>query len=307
MRSPNFFILGAPKCGTTSLALWLSEHPLIYFSPWKEPRYFDRDLKSRFRPNKEQYLNLFQGASDKHRVVGEATVWYLYSRQAVPIIERELPGARYIVMFRNPVEMAYALHEQMVVNQREHIRKFELAWRLSPERREGRGVRPWVAEPRLLDYQALCRLGEQYARLLAQVESERVLALLLDDLERDAQGEYIKTLDFLGVPDDGRMDFPPRNPAKRVRSHLAQKFLLAAAAAQRSIWIRLGFGQARGRTLMTLTRMNQSPRVRQALDPELRRLVQSYFEPEVLELGGLLNRDLSHWLATPETPFMEGC
>ena len=42
--NPNFFIIGAPKCGTTSLAAWLAEHPAIYMSQIKEPHYFSSDL-----------------------------------------------------------------------------------------------------------------------------------------------------------------------------------------------------------------------------------------------------------------------
>ena len=40
MTLPNFFVLGAAKSGTTSLYLYLKQHPQIYMSPVKEPRYF---------------------------------------------------------------------------------------------------------------------------------------------------------------------------------------------------------------------------------------------------------------------------
>jgi len=110
MKTPNFFILGAPKCGTTSMVSWVSEHPCAYLSPWKEPRYFDQDLKTRFRITEPQYLALFEGATEQHIAMGEATVWSPFPRQAVSDIEREIPGARDIVMIRNPVvKMAYAL------------------------------------------------------------------------------------------------------------------------------------------------------------------------------------------------------
>jgi Sulfotransferase family len=70
MIKPNFFILGAPKCGTTSLAVWLSEHPHIYM-PQKEPHFFNTDHR-RFLNSRVGYERLFAGANERHRVVGEA-------------------------------------------------------------------------------------------------------------------------------------------------------------------------------------------------------------------------------------------
>jgi hypothetical protein len=43
MRLPNFFIVGAPKSGTTSLYAYLGQHPQIYMSPVEEPSYFAPD------------------------------------------------------------------------------------------------------------------------------------------------------------------------------------------------------------------------------------------------------------------------
>ena len=54
MIRPNFFILGAPKCGTTSVAAWLSEHQEVYMSPTKEPHFFNTDHK-RFLNSLESY------------------------------------------------------------------------------------------------------------------------------------------------------------------------------------------------------------------------------------------------------------
>ena len=146
MKKPNFFIIGAPKCGTTSLAAWLAEHPNIYMSPIKEPHFFCSDFNVVIIPNEAEYYRLFKKAGDQHMAVGEASTSYLYSQVAVPRIERELPGAKYIVMVRNPVEMAYSLHEEFVFLGAEHIHDFEMAWRLSPKRRAGRIVSRWCSE-----------------------------------------------------------------------------------------------------------------------------------------------------------------
>jgi hypothetical protein len=68
----------------------LSEHPNIFMSPRKEPRYFDRDLKD-VRIGRAEY---FLWRAPRRGIVpsASATVWYLYSRTAVPDIQRGFQG-----------------------------------------------------------------------------------------------------------------------------------------------------------------------------------------------------------------------
>jgi N-acetyl-gamma-glutamylphosphate reductase len=79
MKKANFFVIGAPKCGITTLVRWLKEHPNAYISLIKESRYFDRDLGTRLRMDEKAYRALFKEAQEHHYAEGEATVWYLYS------------------------------------------------------------------------------------------------------------------------------------------------------------------------------------------------------------------------------------
>src|SRR5271154_5759385 len=105
---PNFFIIGGPKCGTTSLVSWLGQHPDIFIPREKELNFFNSD-DYRIITSLDDYEDCFAMAKDK-LAIGEATVWYLYSDEAVPNILQYQPDARFIVMFRNPMEMAPALH-----------------------------------------------------------------------------------------------------------------------------------------------------------------------------------------------------
>jgi hypothetical protein len=84
----------------------------------------------------------------------------------------------------------------MTVNQLEHELDFGTAWHMSPVRREGRGTRRWFAEPRLLDYQSVCLLGEQCERLFSVAPRERVCVLVLGDVKQDPRGEYRRLLEF---------------------------------------------------------------------------------------------------------------
>lgn len=296
-KMPNFFIIGAPKCGTTSLASWLAEHPNVYMSPVKEPNFYNADL-GKVKITRREYEALFSSATDNHHAIGEASTSYLFSRAAVPNIERELPNSRYIVMVRNPMDMAYSFHEQLLFLGFEHVKSFAEAWRLSEERADGRAVTRWCHEPELLDYKSVCRLGEQIERLFATVTRDRVLVIVLDDVKENPRREYVRVLDFLGVDDDCRTDFPIENPAKERRWPGLQRVAQMAGRASVSAKQRLGVPRTKGTGVLTkLSALNTHYRPRPPLPPGLRRELQDYFRDDVLLLSRLLDRDLSEWVA----------
>lgn len=116
-RTPNLFVLGAPKCGTTTMHQMLGSHPSVFMSTVKEPGYFNDD--GSYAKGTNAYADLyFRGASAEH-YVGESTPWYLYSDEAAERIERDCPGARYVVMVRNPVKRAWSHYWDQVSAQTE--------------------------------------------------------------------------------------------------------------------------------------------------------------------------------------------
>src|SRR5512141_2214266 len=97
-RQPDFFIVGAPKCGTTAMNGYLRQHPQIFMPERKDISYFGSDLKfGRSRITKEEYLSLFRNANGAFRI-GESSVWYLYSKTAAEEIKSFAPSASIIVM-----------------------------------------------------------------------------------------------------------------------------------------------------------------------------------------------------------------
>lgn len=79
-RRPDFYVIGAPKCGTTSLYHVLRQHPDVFMSRRKEPHFFtdpDHLPSSYDRMGVEAYLELFSNAPSD-AVAGEASVTYLF-------------------------------------------------------------------------------------------------------------------------------------------------------------------------------------------------------------------------------------
>ena len=108
---PNFFIVGAPKCATTSLYEYLKNIPGIYMSPIKEPHYFSPRVSSWIYINrisdKKKYLRLLKDASNV-RAIGEASTSYLHDPEAVNLIHGTLPYAKIIIILRDPVERSFS-------------------------------------------------------------------------------------------------------------------------------------------------------------------------------------------------------
>ena len=291
MKKPNLFIIGAPKCGTTALAKWLSDRPEIYFSPVKEPHYFSEEY--RLTPGIERYEALFETANPAvHKWVGEASVWYLFSTSAVRSILEYSPDARFIVMLRDPLDMAPSMHEQQRFNGNEEVDDFEKALGLSDRRQRGEGVGVWkgYVAPQHLAYLHCCSLGWQVRRLLEVVPSNKVHFVVFDDLSADPANTYSQVLGFLGLSVDGKADFAKVNTAKRRASPLLDKLVLRAAAMK----CRLGIG-VRFRILSGIRRWNVVHHQRPPLSRELREKMASHFRNDVALLGNLIGRDFSHW------------
>jgi hypothetical protein len=81
MKRPDFFIVGAPRCGTTAMFAYLRAHPQIFMPNYKEPHFFGSDVSHPRRFSMEEYIALFAEAEETRRA-GEASVLYLFSQKA---------------------------------------------------------------------------------------------------------------------------------------------------------------------------------------------------------------------------------
>ncbi len=221
MARPNFFIAGAPKCGTTALFEYLRRHPDIFVPDpaRKESHYFADDLPGlqRYGPHGD-YFRLFDRAQPHHQSIGEASVYYLYSSVALARIRKYDPEARIIAMFRNPLEAVYSYHSQLLHSLNEDVGDFRQAWRLQADRQQGSDIPRTCLEPSVLQYRDVFQFGSQCERLLSYFPAEQVKIVLFDEFVRTTRRVYGEILAFLGVPDDHRVSFPRVNENRQLRS-----------------------------------------------------------------------------------------
>lgn len=294
---PNFFIVGAPKSGTTALAAYLSQHPECYFSPRKELHYFCPDIDYHYRiDDSADYRSFFQEATDE-TAIGEGSVWYLYSPDAAENIYKFNPYAKIIISLRRPPEMLDSLHQQYVWNGYEDIEDLETALDTHAERKAGRS-RPTRAimnqnfAPAGLVYWEACWYYEQVNRFVRLFGRDNVLIIKFDDFQRDAKAVVHQACRHLGISDDFPIDPAPVNPRKKRLSNRVDRFLrrppYAVRLASRLVPNRHAVIE-RLKSLNTIT-------PKSGLNARLTEKVMDTYHHDIHKLNGISDADFLSWL-----------
>jgi len=224
LKQPNFFIVGAPKCGTTAWVEYLSTHPEIVFSIQKEPHYFSTDFPDfRWASNEEEYLANFQHAREQE-CIGEASVQYLYSKVAARNIFKFCPKAKIIIFLRNHASFLRSYHNQLLKNLDEDIHDFSLAWSLSGQRNEEQ-IPETCRESQFLNYKKIGKFSEQVARYFTYFSDNQIKIIWFEEWTSNPKGTHLEILEFLGLADDGRMLFPVVHDAKYNKFNFISKLI----------------------------------------------------------------------------------
>jgi len=304
VRKPDFFMVGAQKCGTTALYQYLRQHPDVFMPQQKEIHFFAPDLDSGseldavfFTRDLEQYLSLFEQAQNQKRI-GEASPGYLYSHVAAAKIKEFCPHAGIIIMLRNPVEMMYALHAQRLFSGNEDIADFEAALEAEVDRKRGLRLPKYAYNIQGLFYRETARFTEQVRRFVDSFGLPNIHVIIFDDLKKDTPGVYRRTCEYLEIDPDFQPQFEIINPNTTPRNKALRDFVIFQTMPLQRLMKNMPAPVERkakqvGKLLLSV---NTKQEPRPPLTPELRQRLQAEFAPEVDQLGELLGLDLkSMW------------
>lgn len=298
----SFYVVGAPRCGTTSLSKTLAAHPQVSFSKPKETYYFARvDDATPVEILRSEFLHRhFPGVDIEGRVLGEGSVSTLYTPDAVRQILRFDPDARFLIMLRNPVDMISSYHSRLLYSMDEDEQDFSRAWQLQQARGEGKQIPRRCRDPRMLQYGEIGSLGKYLQKLFDTAGRERCLPILLDDVKARPQAVYQELLEFLELEDDGRIGFVHKNENFGYKSRWLQQFVMNPPPfVMRFIMAREKRGLDRMGWLRTLRKRikkrNKIKLQRPQMDPAFRGELRDYFDEDIQRLSALLERDLTHW------------
>jgi len=315
---PSFaFIVGAPRCGTTTLAGFLQQHPDVCFSAVKEPHFFSRDEldglddQTLRRLVDEEYLERFFGqCAGSEKLRAEGSVTYLYTPERMAPILNLWPDAKFVIALRDPLAMLPSLHSRLLVTGDETITDFARAWAKIEDRANGRSVPRSAMDPRWLRYDEAGALGSHVERFIEAVGRERCHIVLFDDLSADPQATYRRMCDFLGLVPWEDTNFKPQRVNKAVRIGWLQRFLKRPPRAVRTVLAGEQFRQREkkldakdGKAIAAIFKVrkrlidwNKIPAKRQPLDPAVKEEIIARLRGEVIKLSRVIDRDLSHWL-----------
>jgi len=285
-KLPSLIIPGAPKCGTTSLHRYLSEHPRIFFPEIKEPNFFAKDIWKSNHLTWKNYISLYEGQK-RGAIAGDASTGYLFSEDAIPLIESTLDRPQYIVCVRNPVDLASSYHAELLFQGIENVSDFESAWRMQDRRRSGLSKLPFNCPSyKLLMYRDVASVGSHLRRLSQHVEKARILVVFLEELALDPKTEYLRILYFLGLEDDGRNFFPTVNPYGARRWPIAHRLIRPLVSMKNA----LGLGYM-ARLNAVYDGLNSKKRPKPTLSENFLLELRQVFESEVDELSMFTGKD----------------
>ena len=219
MALPNFFILGAGRSGTTSLAGLLRTHREIFIPQIKEPSFFAESFQ--WVRNPVRYADLYADAHEPLR--GDASHIYLEDPASARTLKAFTPDAKFVVVLRNPADRARALYSYMVEHGHEILPTFEQG--LAAEDRRYASTRFRARCPGSFWNFMYVRSGmyaEQLERYFALFPRDRFFITTLSDLINDPNATVGAMLAFLGAEPMPIEAFPRDGTSKGVRSTLAQ-------------------------------------------------------------------------------------
>ncbi len=309
--TPNFFVVGAGKTGTTSLHGYLNQHPEIYMSPVKEPCYFASEIRGEnisagFRTHLrrqtrllakmlnegesvkplawiaqdwEDYLRLFRNVRGE-KAIGESSAAYLWSPTAAANIHARIPDARIVMILRDPSERAFSQYLHQVsagltrASFREHIERS-------------------LRDPRkqLSIYYPFLEAGlyaAQVERFLDRFPRERVRIYWYEEAWRDPSRLLRNLFEFLEVNPSFEADTTRKSLERRSPRFGAAHYYLKRFRATALIPASL-------REPLKNVAFRSGAAIK--MHPADRKFLIDYYASDIQRLSKLLDRDLSAWLA----------
>jgi hypothetical protein len=208
---PDALIIGAMKSGTSSLHYYLTQHPQVIAPLRKEVHYFDLNLQ-----RGESWYRANFGQAGQAGVNIDSSPYYLFHPLVPQRAHALVPGAKLIVLLRDPVRRAYSHYWHQRNKGRESL-SFEDAVAAEPGRIDrahellARGEIEHSDAHQYFSYLARGRYAEQLRRWLQFYPRERLLVLRFEDLVREPLPVLNRTLDWLGLPAKASARLEPRN------------------------------------------------------------------------------------------------
>lgn len=296
MPLPNFLIIGAAKAGTSSLYYYLKQHPQVFMSAIKEPKFFalegepldykgpDQGINKNSVNNIDDYQKLFEGATNE-LAIGEASPMYLTSHKAPENIKRYIPNVKLIAILRNPVDRAFSSYTHLIREDLETL-PFEAAIEAEPKRIADK----WS---HLFYYTQNGYYASQIKSYLDMYDHENIKVYLYEDLVKDTPKLVDELYEFLQIDRGFSPDLSKRNVSGVPKSRLVHNMFRKDNILKDSLKLFLP-KEMRRQVAEKVLRKNLGAKPK--LEAPMRRQLISLYRDDITHLQDILHRDLSDWL-----------
>ena len=288
---PNFLVIGAPKCGTTSLYYYLKQHPDIFLPVQKELHYFSYKSLSQNSngPGDEVVLRglcASQNEYYKHydevkleKAIGDISPSYLYYGMHEEI-KKELGAVKIVVMLRNPIDKAFSQYMHMVRDQREILPFFDA---LMEETK--RADMNWSDIWRYAESSLYSNKLKSFIRCFGR---QNVHIVIFDDLISDPRGVTFDVLEFLGLETSVEINTDKSyNRTGNSRSRRLARFLNRPSRVK-NIMKHLVPDALRIAIRLKIIDINTSSKPE--IDEDSRKYLNEYFSSDIIEFERLIGR-----------------
>lgn len=295
-QHPNFFIIGAAKSGTTSLWMYLKQHPEVYMPPTpdiKEPSFFCNTYGYK---DFEAYLGLFSDAKEV-KAIGEASHAYLTSPESAAWIREVYPEAKIIIILRNPVQRAYSLYHWMIREGYEWITPFEKALITEEERLNNQQFKYYNPQYyyNYLYFSSGC-YAAQIERYLNLFPRQQIYITLFEDIKHNPITTTQAIYDFLGVDTSFIPQIKIYNKTQIPLSISAQHFIKQELPRY---MYKLRIPAVRWIQETALTTNLFLGKFRSiSINAATQRKLREQYKENIQKTANLIERDLSVWLET---------
>ncbi|MDB9895744.1 sulfotransferase domain-containing protein [Flavobacteriales bacterium] len=281
----DFFIVGAPKAGTTSLYKYLNQHQDVVMSSVKEPNYFSKEelesqdlyYASKNITDEKDYHSLFQANGEKKKL-GEASVSYLFYPKVSKRIFTYNKDAKIIIILRNPVDRAYS--------------HYKMDFRLGFVKRDFEDLVLNNNQEGSLFYQQYIDLGLYHLQVKSYIDefgSTNVCVMFYEDLKKDRATFVNNIFSFLNLKSDSNINFNLKYNKSKLPSNNFMRYLYSISLVRKTASFLFN------ERLINFINKNFFRESNQEIESKVRHKLNQVFLNDIFMLEKLLNKDLSSW------------
>lgn len=303
VKLPNFLIVGAAKSGTTSLNYYLKQHPQVYMSPIKEPKFFtaqflkfplngigDDKVEKRMIKTFDEYKKLFKWVTPERKAIGEASVDNLYyHKRTINYIKRYLGEPKIVILLRNPVDRAFSAYKHLVRDGRETA-SFEEGLQMEVKRMRNNWEFIWFYKD----------VGFYYEQVKDYLENFRQVKIFLtEDLEKEPLRTVKETYKFLEVDTSFVPNVNVKYNVSGVPKSKLFSFILKRANTLGSMlepMVNTLFPKKGIKVVSWIEKVRSKNLEKPRMKSETKEYLKGLYKDDILKLQELINRDLSNWL-----------